>query len=225
MQDLFKFVEKIEGKLAVDKERTEAYRQGLYQQHEIRNERMVVFAEEAHRIFDVIIRPRMEKLVGFFGNASLTLTDDKGENAPRCKSVFESTPRVPAEVSFEFAISHDTEIKMLRIVCNQEILPIFLKYQPQDILSVNPSATNTEQIETWVETKILSFLDIYFQLARVEQYQRGNLVYDPVCGIQINKAFVIEEASFETHQYYFCTGDCREKFIADPARYKLVKGS
>ncbi len=225
MQNLSQFIENMERKLSANEEQTEAYRRKLYQQHGVRRERMLLFTEEVDQILDTVIQPRMEKLVGFFENATLKSVDATSADIIRCESVFESSPQFPAKVSFGFSISHDAEIKTLCIVCDQEILPVFVKYDAQETLLVKPAAANSSLIETWVETKILSFLDTYFQLARIEQYQRGNLVLDPVCGIQVNKAFVIQEALFENQHYYFCSKDCHDEFTADPMKYRFVKGS
>jgi YHS domain-containing protein len=70
-----------------------------------------------------------------------------------------------------------------------------------------------------VEKTLLNFLDIYFQVAHHEQYQKQNLVHDPVCGMQVNKAFAISDSGQGSRRYYFCTEDCRAKFISEAGRH------
>lgn len=42
---------------------------------------------------------------------------------------------------------------------------------------------------------------------------------DPVCGMTVAVAGARHQAEAESRKYYFCCAGCREKFLADPARY------
>jgi len=42
---------------------------------------------------------------------------------------------------------------------------------------------------------------------------------DPVCGMTVAVAGARHQAESESRKYYFCCAGCREKFLADPARY------
>ena len=44
-------------------------------------------------------------------------------------------------------------------------------------------------------------------------------VKDPVCGMTVDPHTAKHRHTHEGHPYYFCSGKCREKFIADPAKY------
>src|SRR5580704_18103971 len=44
-------------------------------------------------------------------------------------------------------------------------------------------------------------------------------VTDPVCGMTVDSAKTPHRHSHEGHEYFFCSGGCRGKFIADPAKY------
>ena len=43
---------------------------------------------------------------------------------------------------------------------------------------------------------------------------------DPVCGMTVTIATARHRAEHAGHTYYFCGGGCRERFLADPARYR-----
>ena len=45
------------------------------------------------------------------------------------------------------------------------------------------------------------------------------LVTDPVCGMRIDPDAAAGTAEHEGHRYYFCSGSCQERFLADPARF------
>ena len=45
------------------------------------------------------------------------------------------------------------------------------------------------------------------------------LARDPVCGMSVDPATAKHKAEHAGATYYFCSGGCREKFVADPARF------
>ena len=93
---------------------------------------------------------------------------------------------------------------------------MYVKLADQVIKTVN--RPRGEKLVKWVENKFLYFLDTYLQLEHHEQYQKKNLVHDPVCGTQVNKAFAISESARDSQNNYFCTEDCRAKFILEAGR-------
>ena len=48
---------------------------------------------------------------------------------------------------------------------------------------------------------------------------KSSLAKDPVCGMSVDPATAKHKAEHAGAAYYFCSAGCREKFIADPARY------
>src|SRR5215208_3330841 len=42
---------------------------------------------------------------------------------------------------------------------------------------------------------------------------------DPVCGMQVEPANARHRAEHAGHEYLFCSAKCRERFVAEPARY------
>jgi YHS domain-containing protein len=44
-------------------------------------------------------------------------------------------------------------------------------------------------------------------------------VTDPVCGMQIDSETAAARIDHGTHVHYFCSTECRDRFVADPARY------
>ena len=47
----------------------------------------------------------------------------------------------------------------------------------------------------------------------------GPLAKDPVCGMSVDPATAKHKAEHAGAIYYFCSGGCREKFVADPMRF------
>lgn len=49
--------------------------------------------------------------------------------------------------------------------------------------------------------------------------QQPAMAIDPVCGMQVDPHTAKHQASHNGRTYYFCSGGCRGKFVADPERY------
>ncbi|WP_350017039.1 heavy metal translocating P-type ATPase [Rhodanobacter sp. IGA1.0] len=47
----------------------------------------------------------------------------------------------------------------------------------------------------------------------------AHLVKDPVCGMSVDPHTAQHRAEHDGHPYHFCSARCREKFVADPAKY------
>jgi Cu+-exporting ATPase len=45
------------------------------------------------------------------------------------------------------------------------------------------------------------------------------MVIDPVCGMKIEEKSAVASTTYDGRRYYFCSGDCRDKFFANPATY------
>jgi Cu+-exporting ATPase len=48
---------------------------------------------------------------------------------------------------------------------------------------------------------------------------QGNVVKDPVCGMDVDPTTAAHRSEFDSHEYFFCSEHCRAKFEADPASY------
>jgi P-type Cu+ transporter len=47
----------------------------------------------------------------------------------------------------------------------------------------------------------------------------GNAVTDPVCGMTVDPRTAKHSHTYDGRSYYFCSGKCREKFVANPEQY------
>ena len=47
---------------------------------------------------------------------------------------------------------------------------------------------------------------------------------DPVCGMKVDPATAKHSAHHDGTDYFFCSGGCRAKFVADPAKYLAAEG-
>jgi Cu+-exporting ATPase len=54
---------------------------------------------------------------------------------------------------------------------------------------------------------------------------KSSLAKDPVCGMSVDPATAKHKGEHKGAIYYFCSGGCREKFVAEPAKYLGTVGA
>jgi YHS domain-containing protein len=48
---------------------------------------------------------------------------------------------------------------------------------------------------------------------------------DPVCGKDVDPAQAVGVFTHNSNTYYFCSVECKEAFVAEPAKYALTAAS
>lgn len=174
-------------------------------------------ASRAHELAESVVRPRIVRLAVYFDNAELLPASGTGDD--RCVCSFRHTERFPATTKLEFAIRPDAENSHICLTYRLEILPIFFEFERDDQLVLSADAVDVQAANSWVERKLLQFVDTYLRLQEIDPYQQENLVTDPVCGMRINKTSAAGQAQYHGQTYYFCVDECRRSFIGDPQQY------
>jgi YHS domain-containing protein len=122
-------------------------------------------------------------------------------------------------VTLELGVYPDANVENILVVYNLEILPIFFRFAGRDQIAFPIEGVDEPQLIEWIEKKIHDFLDTYLRLEESDHYQRENVVIDPVCGMQINKAWAAARLEYQGETYFFCVDECRAKFAENPQLY------
>ena len=177
------------------------------------------FAQLAVRLIANTITPRLAATISCFPNANLARSDRQDH----CEASFGYCERFPASCRVEFRIEHDDLVENLVVRYEFRVMPVFHKYEPHDKLTVSIDAVDDDAIADWVEKKLLAFLDDYLRLDRGDNSLDEDLLTDPVCGMRITRGAVAGEEGYRGHSYFFCSSDCRDKFVKEPSRYVWFK--
>lgn len=173
------------------------------------------FEESGHRIVQEIVRPRMQAVASHFPNAA----PDRTGRSDRSAYWFGFCERFPADVKVEIAVEHDERIENLVIHYELYIMPVFLKFDPHDKLTMPLGAVDDQLIADWVEAKLLAFIDTYLRLDRGEVDFEDEVVVDPVCGMRMSRSSAGATMDYRGHPYYFCTDECQQRFAKEPMQY------
>src|SRR5262245_6445808 len=217
MSELTHLERRIQETVAASKTRKRDRQLQLQQEMVVREQLAARFNRVADQLIETAILPRVQALAGQFENTEI-LPPDKGL-PHHCVCRFNRTDSYPATTRLDLAVCPDDRLENILVLCSVEILPVLCQFEGRDQLAFPMNKVDEQQLDDWLDTKILGFVDTYLRLGDVEAYQRENLVVDPVCGMQINKTAAAAQMNFEGHTYYFCVAECAEKFAQDPGQY------
>ena len=177
------------------------------------------FEEFARRLMDTIIQPRLKILASHFSNASLA--EDEALEHAACR--FGYCERFPASTRVEFRIEHDSRFEKHTTVYDVWMMPLFVKFNEHDALSMPLDKVDDTQIMSWVEEMLLDYLDTYLRIDRGRDDFDDEPVSDPVCGMRIARSKAVAKEVYVGHAYFFCSNDCQQVFAANPRAFVQIK--
>jgi YHS domain-containing protein len=177
------------------------------------------FEQLATRLTESVIRPRLETLAGSFPNADLATREPPG----RASCWFGYCERFPASTKVSFAVEHDVQLEKVSVCYEATMMPVFIKLNERDKLTVPLEAVDDAAVADWVQRRLLEFLDAYLRIDRGGEDFDDESVTDPVCGMRITRASAAASDNYRGHLYFFCSRECHERFRQKPTAYVEVK--
>lgn len=167
------------------------------------------------------LRPRLLKTASFFDNAEVAPFDERCWN--HCTAGFRHTLRFPATTQLDLFIGPDDQVDSLLVVYDLSILPIFFQFEGHDTLAIPIDQVEESSVASWIDRKLIEFVETYLRLEQAEMYQSESFVTDPVCGMRINRNAAASQVQFRGATYYFCIDECRRRFDEAPEQYVFAK--
>lgn len=180
-------------------------------------QRYQIFTEVAPQILREEIVVRLNQLAGYFPHATVEFVDVVGNYGAVCR--FRHTTRFPATVELRISCAHDDRVEQILCSYDLELLPVFIKFEKHDQIASPLETLERSVLRTWLDDKIVKFLETYLQLEFIDQYQRENHVTDPVSQARLNRAFAVAETTYKGQTYCFLSEQNRALFEAAPERY------
>ena len=166
-------------------------------------------AVDAKRRIETVVHPMMQELLQHFdnGKVEVQLKDD----CFGCVCEFAHTPRFPATVGFGIALLPGNETSYT-VRSELNILPVLMEYNRNSEALFLLEGDN-EALSSWVEDRILEFVDTYLRLETHPLYQKDNTVIDIVCGMHIPFTAATGSVVRDGRTFYFCSEHCKEAFL------------
>ena len=218
MNDLSLLDQKLREKMAIAQERSQLHQRHMRQRMDEIDQYYQKFAKVTDHVMGHLIRPRVQLLASYFDNAE-PLPEGDQAHRHHCGYRFRHTERFPATATLDLAVCPDADFENILVIYTLEILPVFFHFERRDQIHFSLDGVDEPRLVAWIEEKIGVVFDTYLRLEETEQYQRENTVTDPVCGMQINKAWAAAQTEYQGQTYYFCLEECRAKFAQEPQHY------
>lgn len=212
MADTEKFSEMIAERLTGQRVKNFQKQGSLNQEMQELIKQRDAFRAEARRMLTSVVLPRIRAMARHFDNA--VIEEPKDEDF-RCACRFSHTARFPATATITVAIMPGDRHEGLALHNTLEILPEFFDYERHSDHQISPGPRSDEMVASWVEDKMLRFLDTYLQLETHPLYQKDNLVTDPVCGMRLPLAQAAGSVERNGREIFFCSRPCREAYLKE----------
>lgn len=233
MDPLHAFAQRIEAQLATSRELPVGSGADFEQSMSCFAERLQLFASLAGRLMVGLIRPRMERLAGYFPDTTISKPDDPYH----CTCWFRPQGQAPGIAILQLGIDHDERLERSEFTYELKIVPAFIPYEQHDKLVIDlvpgridaawrtagsKTPIDEQRIAAWVETRLLGFVEAYLSQQRSGALAGEGPVVDPVCGMRIRLSEAKASEEYKGHRYHFCSNKCGQLFAAAPERFAQV---
>jgi YHS domain-containing protein len=182
-------------------------------------ERRSRFEAIAHRLCNQVILPLVEVMASRLPNATLSLNEPTG----RCVCWLGYCERFPASTKVGFSIEHDVRFEKVYACFEASMSPPFIKLNEHDKHSMLLDEVRDDDVSAWVQERLFEFLNDYLRIDRGLDDFEDETATDPVCGMRISHNHATASTSYIGRQYFFCSSDCVNRFLREPAAYVKVE--
>jgi hypothetical protein len=162
MGDLQALERKILARMAAAGQRVQLNEEHRQRHLAAREQRKGLFTAVSDRLLRQLIRPRLAKLADHVGLGRPAHAEDAGRT--RCLYVFGPAEPFPVTARLELAVHHDQDIEKILLLYRLEVLPAPFPFPAEDRLVLPLEAVAEPVVATWVEEKLLQFLDLYLRV-------------------------------------------------------------
>jgi len=185
-----------------------------YDEQKARYDQFVVLLKD---IAQTIVRPRVDKLMEFYDN--LERTPQQHRHGGDVVLSFQKTPNCLANVKLKLSGTHDASIENVVFSFDLEIIPVFIEYERHSVFTMPMAEPDRAAFTKWLDDRLVAFTKTYLSLQFNDQYQRSEMVTDPVSGTRFPKSFAQGTKNHLGAVYYFISPATMSDFEKNPQQY------
>lgn len=209
MADVNTLLKRIDAEFAGLQDRIKQAQQEQLDKHHERQKRLATF-EKVLAELPAIWRPRLEALVQRFGD-KVKVTPKISSSSREATFDFQSNL---AHIRMRFSASTDHEVRKLVVDYQLEVLPILMKFDSHERAEWPIDQIDKQAIESWVDDRLISFVQTYLSLHENEYYLKDHMVEDPVAKVRFPRFAAATTVSSGGKTYYFIDEETRREFEA-----------
>ena len=209
MADVTNLVQRIDAKFAAIDERIKQAQKDYLHEHKERQKRLAAF-EKLLTELPALWQPRLQTLVQRFGE-KVKVTPRLESSSRAATLEFQSNL---ARIKLRLSATTDRDVRKLILDYNLEILPILMKFDSHQQAEWPLDAIDRQAIASWVDDRIVGFVETYLSLHENEYYLKDHMVEDPIAGVRFPKIAAAATLEFEGKTYYFIDPETLREFQA-----------
>jgi YHS domain-containing protein len=167
--------------------------------------------EQLNKVFDQlrdIWKPRLEVLLLKFGAQVQT--------APRIvpstrEATFKFASRL-AQVALHLSASTDRDIRKVVLSYDLEIVPVLMRFKRHAEIEFPLDAVDKEAVATWLDDRLVDFVETYLSMGENEIYLKEFMVEDPVAHVRFPSMAAAAVLEWQGKKFYFVGEETRREF-------------
>ena len=207
MSDINTLASRVDAEFSAVEEKVDKVRADQVAGHQERQKRL----EQLGRVFDElrdIWKPRLDLLVKKFGDRVQT----KPRIVPLTREVtFDFQSRL-AHVRLKLSACTDRDVQKVILSYDLEIIPVLMRFNPHAEVEFPLNAVDQDAAATWIDDRIVEFVQTYFAMSENEIYLNDEMVEDPIAGVCFPKVVAAATLEWRGQKFYFVGEETRQEF-------------
>lgn len=207
MSDVASLLGRIDAEFATVENSIKEFQAEQVQAHQAKEQRIEQFQQVCEQLKNVW-GPRLEALAGKFGEK----VQVKPALTPMQRAARFAFKSPLADIVLTLSASTDFEVRNVLLDYDLHVLPILMKFEPHRRMEFPLDQVDSAAVGTWIDDRIVEFVQTYLALHQNQYYLKGKTVTDPVSGTQFPKYAAAESLQHDGQTYYFIGSETRREF-------------
>lgn len=200
-------IDRIDAELAAADERAQQLKSQQAEAYLGRQQRLEEFGHTVERL-SAIWRPRLEALAQKFGER----VDTHPVVEPSRRSCLFAFRSELAKIDLTFSVAPDPDVRNLIVSYDLKILPILMKFDSHSEVDFPLDAVDEDALASWIEDRIVGFVQTYVALHENNYYLKDHMVVDPVAKVSFPKYAAAATLNVGGETFYFIDESTRSEF-------------
>jgi hypothetical protein len=207
VKDVNELVARIEGAFTKVKDRIKQEQQQELRLHQDRQELLKEYAKAQARVVE-IAKPRLEALAKRAGERA-TVTPSVSETRRSVRFEFRS-PKV--FMTLTFSVAPDKDVKNVVVDQNLQVVPVLWRFDPHSEFITPIAAVDADGLATWLDDRIVAFVELFVQIHESEFYDKVDFVEDPIAKVKFPKFAAAATLEHGGQTHFFMSEDTKAAF-------------
>lgn len=210
MSDVNNLLARIDTAFAQNEARIKSFQTEQVEAYHARQKRLEQFGQVCQRLQGVW-GPKLQALVDRFRD-KVQVTPNVSPTQREATLEFQSSL---ARIKLKFSASTDREARRLVLDYQLDLIPVLMQYKQHDHAEFPLEGIDDSAVGSWIDDRIVDFVETYLALNENEYYLKEHMVEDPVAGVRFPKFAAAASLDLNRRTYYFISEETRSEFARE----------